>query len=133
MELGKQPVEGWVVLENKVCLREQVCGGRSWAGSRHLGGQVGVRTPMASLAPGVCVREKPGVRAGRWGVSEGRSRGREGGWGADSWRRDAETHAAQATRWTDVSVEEGGHLIARCGAKDTWMTVVRWPPRSPSF
>lgn len=31
-------VKGWVVLESKVSLRGQVCGGRSWAGSRLLGG-----------------------------------------------------------------------------------------------
>ena len=35
----------------------QVCGGSSWAGSRPLGGQVGVRTRMASLVRGVGVRE----------------------------------------------------------------------------
>ena len=46
----------------------------------------------------------------------GRSEGRAGGWGAEELAGDAETRAAKVTRWTDVSVEEGGHLIRRCGS-----------------
>lgn len=77
----------------------QACGGRSWAGSRQLGGQVGVRTRMASLVRGVGVREARCT--GRWGVS------RAGvGWGLggdpeagvqESWG-DAEKSVAKATR-----------------------------------
>lgn len=67
---------------------------------------------MASPAQGVRVRERPGVLCEQGGRSEGRA----GGWGAEELAGDAETRAAKVTRWTDVSVEEGGHLIRRCGS-----------------
>lgn len=65
-----------------------------------------------------------GVRMGRESLSErgqvceqgGRSAGRGEGWGAGELEGDAETHTAKVTRWTDASVEEGGHLIGRCGS-----------------
>lgn len=48
-------------------------------------------------------------------VSKDRSGGRT--WDVAELAGDGQTNDAKVMRWTDVSVEEGGHLMGRCGGQ----------------